>query len=387
MTPREKMSKARTQLLLSQPFFGTLALRLRLEETDQLPTVGVDGVTLFYNPKWVAALPLPQLVAVVAHEVMHCACQHHTRMGNRDHVDWNAAGDYAINGVLDAAGFDLPAERLLDPAYDGKSADEIYATIHCDKKPGDQKGDGKPGSSSQGQDPGGCGAVMPAPAPDGSGGQPSPAELAQAEQDWKIATLQAASAAKVAGKLPGGLDRLVAELREPVIDWRELLRRFLDASAKNDYSWTPPNRRFVGMGLYLPSLHSNELGEIVVAVDTSMSIDQGALEQFAGELAAIMDELKPVRVHVVYCDTKITRVDQFEAGEGFELSAAGGGGTKFSPPFAWVEEQGIDPACLIYFTDLGASDFPNTDQPYPVLWAAYGTSADAPMGETIHLDR
>lgn len=389
MDAKAKLSKARAQMVLSQPFFGSLALRLEMIEAETLPngqpneTMATDGRRLVYNAAFVDRLPMPELVGVVAHEVMHCAAQHTTRRAGRDPGDWNKAADYAINSILDAAGFTLPAEALRNPDFDGLSADAIYSEIHQDP-PEDDDGQDDGDGGQPGVDPGQCGAVLDATGPDG--GPLSQAEAAQLEQDWKVAAMQAEATARAQGKLPAGVDVLLDALRRPRVDWRETLRRFMDEHAKMDYSWFPPNRRHVASGLYLPSLRSEEMGEIVVAVDTSGSIDEELLQQFGGELAAILDELQPARTTAIYCDTAVNRVQTFEQGEAFTLNAKGRGGTAFSPVFEHVRKAGIVPAVLLYFTDLGASDFP-PDPGYPVIWAAYGCRPDerAPVGETLHL--
>ena len=383
MNARQQLTKARAQLVLSHPFFGTLAYRLKFTERSDFETMATDGKSLFYNPAFVESLSLTQTVAVLAHEVMHPASLHQTRRAGRDPADWNRAADYAINPILKDAGFDLPADALLDPCFSGMNADEIFKIVHTDKNDGDS-GDGQAGP---GTDPGRCGGVIDAPGAGPVDGQaPSPAEQAQAEQEWTVAAIQAANVAKQAGKLPAGLERLIDSIREPKINWRTILRHFMDDAAKSDYTWSPPNRRFAWMDIYLPSMYSNEMGEMVIAVDTSASINMDALELFAGELGSILDEITPRRVHVIYCDTEISHAETFERGEGFRMSAKGGGGTRFAPPFDWIADQGIDPACMIYFTDLGANDYPApASVSYPVLWAAYNTNKSAPIGETIHL--
>ena len=80
-TAIERITKQRTQLILSQPFFGTLALRLRTVERQDIQTMAVDGKSLFYNPAFVDTLRDEELRGVIAHEVMHCVHHHMTRRG------------------------------------------------------------------------------------------------------------------------------------------------------------------------------------------------------------------------------------------------------------------------------------------------------------------
>lgn len=375
----DKITKARAALVLSQPFFGSLALHLKPVADATVETMATDGETLFANPAFVDALPFDQLTGVLAHEVMHLACGHHARRGDRQPRRWNIACDYAINGMLTDAGFVLPENGLHDPCFDGLPAEEIYARLAQD---GEGDGGSQDPPPASGQDPGGCGSVRDAPGQNGA--QASPADLAAAARDWQIATLQAAQAAKAAGKLPGGMARLVEEVRKPVVDWRQVLRRFVQTTARNDYRWFPPNRRYVAMGLYLPSLRSEDMGCVVIAVDTSGSVSEALVAAFSAEISAILEDCRPEAVHVLYCDTAVAGTETYTPEDlPLDLKPQGGGGTDFRPPFTWVEEQGLAPACFVYLTDLCCSRFPAAPA-YPVLWAST-TDCTAPFGETVHL--
>src|SRR5471032_2578883 len=123
-----KLTRARTQLLLNQPFFGTLCLRLKLV-AGELPTMATDGRRIVYDPAFVEELTPAELEAVLAHEVLHCALGHHCRRGERDPRLWNEAADLAINPILMGNGFTLPSGALLDPGFENLSAEEIYARL------------------------------------------------------------------------------------------------------------------------------------------------------------------------------------------------------------------------------------------------------------------
>lgn len=377
----DKMQKARAGLIFDSPFFASIALRLRLVVDPSCQTAYTDGSVLGYNPEFVESLPLDEVKGLVAHEVGHVMLAHHLRRQGRDIKKWNIAADYALNDVLLAAGFKLPEGGLRGMGTD-KSAEYIYGNLP-DEPPQDSEdgqGDGQ-GQSQQGQgDPGGCGEVRDAQ--NGQGQALTPSELAAAEAEVKVMVAQAAQTAKMMGTLPAGLARLVGEIVEPKISWREVLRRFLTTSAKNDYSWMPPNRRHVHAGIYLPSLRSEELPEIVVAVDTSGSIGQREIDQFAAELTSVLQEFQTTCT-VLYCDSKIGKTETFTSQDlPLTLNPVGGGGTDFKPPFQWVIDQDVNPACLIYLTDLECNSFPE-EPGYPVLWANIGKEQNMPFGEVI----
>ncbi len=215
-------------------------------------------------------------------------------------------------------------------------------------------------------------------------GQPaSPAEQRRQEHEWGIAAEQALRSAKACGHDPLGVGRPLTEGRQSQQDWRAIMRDFVAATTPSDYRWTPPNRRYIASGLYLPSVERRGLGEIVIAVDTSGSIGKLELEQFAGEISAISEEAQPEAIHVVYCDAAVQSSQEFRASEPVRLEPKGGGGTDFRHAFDWVAENDVAPVCLIYLTDLCCDSFPDAPQ-YPVLWVT-DSRRTAPFGETVRI--
>lgn len=397
ITPKDKMTKARAGLILDHPFFGSLALRQPLTEDPGIETLATNGTQIIYNPDFVDGLSLDETKGVIAHEVMHVACAHHARRGNRNHSKWNMAGDYVINPILTDAGFTLPDGALNDPAFKGMSADEIYAKLPDNHNGGGQGGsqgggqsghpggDGIQGQGKNNQDPGGCGEVQDAPGK--GGGKATAQELAEAEQQAKIDVAQAAQQAKAMGSLPAGIERMLEDMLAPKLPWRDLLRRFMDQATKTDYSWMPPNRRFIHQGLYLPSFESEDLGEVIIAVDTSGSVSHNEVRQFAGEISAILEEFQGVQATVIYCDTRVASVEEFSHDDlPVSLHPAGGGGTDFRPPFEWVSQNGRAPMAMLYFTDMCCNRFPDPP-PYPVMWVKTSNSymKAPPFGEVIEI--
>jgi len=384
-TVAKAIARARVQLVLGKDakaaFFATLALRLKPEVDWNLDTAATDGRRLSYSPEFVNSLSPEQRVGLLAHEVMHNAMAHAARQGARDHALYNEAADLAVNPILREAGFTLPPGALFPgqgkhaDLPEGLSAEEYYARLQAKQQQDSQ--DGQPGQPGKpGDDPGGCGAVVPAP--DQAGQQ-------EIEAEWQVATAQAASAAKGKGELPGMLGRLVQEIVEPTVPWQDVLREFVTRSvmARDDYSWSVPNRRFIAQGLYMPSLRSEGMGEIVVAVDTSGSIDDAQLKRFAGELNGILD-CHPCRVVVLYCDDAIQGEPVYwEPADGpLTLESRGGGGTSHLPIWAWLKQHDAEPACVVCLTD-GYTSF-GSDPGVPVLWAMT-TERKPPFGQTVRV--
>lgn len=396
-----RLTKARTALLLEHPFFGTLLFRLKPIETTSVATMATDGVSLFHNPEFTQGLAPGELIGVLAHEVMHPALHHDTRRGDRDQKLWNRACDYAINPLLLDAGLQLPADRLFDPRFVGMSAEQIYNILDQEReesKPQNESGNaGNDAQSSQPfpsnspdtptapETPGGFGQVLDAPmmqTVDGAEQKTQPFQ--EHEREWQIAVERAESVARMAGKTPAGLERSLDSGEKARANWREALRRTFSETVPADYSWLRPNRRFLAMGLYLPGIVREGVGEIAIAVDCSGSISQRVLGLFEAEIAALTEEHQPERVHVVYFDTEIHRHDVFERGERITLKPTGGGGTSFEPIFAHLEHEGIQPHSVIVLTDLLGS-FPRQEPFYPVIWASTRRGR-APFGAVISIE-
>lgn len=392
MTPAEKITKARANLVMGHPFFGTLALRMKCVADDTIDTACTDGNTLRYSPKFVNKLSLAKVQGLLAHEVMHPALLHHTRRGPREHRKWNIACDYSINTMLLAAGFELPEGRYENAAYRGMSAEHIYTLLPDESDPGggtgntgDPQGDGgKNSNDSGGGDPGGDGGVDDSPSSTNQGGSQSQQNSEEAE--WKQALAQAAHVAKQAGKLPGDLEKLLSSVLEPVLPWKDILRRFMTEKSMDDFSWKRGNRRFVAQGLYLPSRVSDDaMGDMVVVIDTSGSIQQRQLDEFGAEITAIHAEVRPTRLHVIYCDARVNGVDSFTADETPRFTLRGGGGTDFRPPFVWLEENNIRPRAFVYLTD-GYGAFPEEEPAFPTLWCINNDAVVPPFGEHLILE-
>jgi len=373
MNAIEMVRKARTRLVLDHPFFGCLAMRLSLLEDKQFETAATNGKELKFNPDWIKTLPLRQVVGVLAHEVLHLALGHNWRQGTREHQRWNVAGDYAINQNLIDAGFSLPDGVLIDARFCGMDAEKIYALLPQNQGKGQGQGQG----SDQMSDPGGCGAVL---------SSPDDTALAETKTEWKTAVAQAVQFSEGVGRLPSDLARQIQSIIKSPLPWYTLLRDFVERSARNDYSWQRPNSRYFNSSIILPGLISEELPEVVVAIDTSGSINQAQLDAFAAEASAVLGAYRTT-IRVIYCDAKVKDEQIFQTDDlPIKLTPKGGGGTAFDPVFYHVNQQGYEPACLIYLTDL-RGPIPQACPEYPVLWVTTNNRMkEMPFGTVIQLN-
>lgn len=283
-TAAKAISKARVQLVLDKQaksvFFATLALRMRPVVSWEEETAATDGRRLIYNPEFVNSLTAEERIGLLAHEVMHNAMGHPVRRGELEPARFNIACDLAINCLLREAGYTLPPHGLFpgEGPYAampvGLSAEEYYSQLPASPPPNG------PGGQAD-DDPGRCGGVIDAG---------DEAAKQQTRADWQVAVAQAKQASEQRGNLPGGLARAITAIVEPTVPWQDVLREFLarSLSARDDYSWSVPNRRYIAQDMYLPSLRSESMGEVVVAIDTSGSVGERELNAFGAELNGIL---------------------------------------------------------------------------------------------------
>lgn len=392
---RKRLTKARTVLVLNSPFFGLLAIRMKLIEAPWIVTAGTDGKGFFYNPWYIAALSDEELRGLWGHEVLHCTNGHLWRKGNRDHRKFNIAADYAIDVILSDSGLKVP-QPLVNPAWKGKSMEQIYNLLPEQPKQGGGKGQGQGGAGdgqSSGQQDGSGDPRAPGYTPSKDVLlDPDSADAKQQEAEWQEATIQAAKIAKSQGKLPSNLETLITEWVQPRVDWKSVLRKLLQQTAAADFTWRKPSNRYAAMGMYLPKVESEQMPPIVLHWDTSGSHwAQETQNAVAAEVLQIIEEVKPERLHVIFFDAKVQATEVYEQGDPFTPKPKGGGGTDFRPGFKWTEDQGIEPACAIVVTDCMGS-FPDEEPPYPVFWAStydpakLGDHYTPPFGEVVYVD-
>jgi len=368
----KRLAKAKTNLILLHPFVGTVAMNMPFIVTRDVPTAATDGKKVMFNPEFCNELTDEEMTFLVAHECMHPMLEHNYRRHERSPRRWNHAADYVINKLLveDKIGKMPDCGLYSDDLYTsgGGTSDGIYNILPEEDENGGGY-EGQPGSGS------GMDECMDA--------EGTSQEREQEAAKWKVKVAQAAQAAKMCGKLTAAQERLVDEVLNPKVDWRDVLQQFVEKCKTDQRSWARPNRRFIQQGLYMPSRDGEAMGELVVAVDCSGSIGQDELNQFAAEVKTIHEDQHPSKITVMYFDSKISHVDEFTRDDEVHIEAHGGGGTAFSPIFAKVEELGIEPVACVVLTDLYCNDY-GPQPEYPVLWVSNGKDGeDTPFGQTV----
>jgi predicted metal-dependent peptidase len=355
---REKLITARVGLLLRASFFGNLATRLKLVNADEwCGTAATDGRNFYYNSRFIQMLRPKEVEFLFGHEVLHCVYDHFGRRGNRDPQLFNIANDFAVNADLikHRVGEKITTVPCLhDPKYDGLSSEEIYDILfekadkislsdlmdklideHLDGE-GDADGDGDGDQEGKGRP------------------KLSDADRQAIRDEIKEAMLAAAATADGAGNIPAGVKRLIQELTEPKMNWRELLRMQLESTIKSDYTWMRASRKGWHMDAVMPGMKLDPMIDIAVALDASGSISEKMLKDFLGEVQGIMDSFPAYRIHVVTFDTEAYNPAQYNSenlDDICDYEIKGGGGTDFDCVFNYLKENEIEPKRLVMFTD------------------------------------
>lgn len=377
----ELMTRSRIQMLMAFPFFGILALHLKMVASYDIETMGTNGTILWYNPSFVKSLVEGERNFILVHEVLHAALKHIWRKGNRQDDKWNYACDFATNSIIvdfinnaeskHAKTLQLPKSGCYNRDFQNKSAEEIY-----DLLPDNPNGGGGSGGQQVLDDHGLWGDNSTQ-----EGGETQAAE-------WEGRMISAAKAAesKSAGNIPGFLKRLLGQLTKPQKNWKALLQEFVEPEV-DDYSFNPPDRRFSDFDFFLPDFNdeTQTVKNIVLWCDTSGSIGEkeltacysevvGAINQFAGKLQGKLGFFD----HSAYGLTDFDDVNSVLA-----IRPKGGGGTCFSCPFEYINEHHNDDdiAGIIIFTD-GYASFPNQSiaNGVPVLWIVTNEDVTPPWG-------
>ena len=394
----EKLTTARVGLLLKAPFFGNMATRMQIIKADEwCPTAATNGKNFYYNTKFVEKLSVKKLEFLFGHEILHCVFDHLGRVGSRDRQLSNIAQDFAVNQILvdERIGEKISEVQICyDSKYRGMAWEEIYDQLYeqAEKIPMEdllkQLGellDEHINEDGNGNAPGKGGGKEGDK--EGSGRPTISKEEAQKIRDEiKEAMIQAAAAAG-AGKVPASIQRMIKDLTEPKMNWREMLRMNIQSIVRNDYSFSRYNRKSSHSGAILPGLKNDETIDVAIAIDMSGSIGDEDATTFLSEVKGIMDQYTDFAIDLWCFDTEIYNHQRITHDNGDDLltyEPKGGGGTDFEANFNWMKEQGIQPKKFIMFTDGYPCGSWGDDNYCDTLFIVKGnTSAEAPFGQTV----
>lgn len=399
----KSVSRAKVYLLTNHgsPFISTILFSLGIKESDEIPTAEVDGIDITINSDFFSNLNVREQCFVLAHEAWHVALQHGIRLleksSNVCPILWNEAGDHVINLLLRDAGFTLLDGVLCDNRFHGMSTDEVYKILEKEKPkqsggsgdnddPNSSGGSGNSQSSGQGQgqsnsDPLGNDVKKPK-------SQPNKQDVDDLKNKVNQIISKAATQAKMSndyGNMPGEMDHIVDSIQNPKLPWDVIFMRYMEAFAKDDYSYRRPNRHYFPE-LYLPTLHSESLGEVVFAIDASISVSNEELAAYFDQIKYVHNHLNPVKTTIIVFDTHVRQIFEFDQNERIKpLEIRARGGTDFMHLFEELKRR--KPVVAVVFSDMYCE--PVRQKPrFPVVWIAVNAAKriDTYFGKVIRME-
>ena len=401
----DRIITARVGLLLRHPFFGNMATRLKIQAADDwLMTAAVDGRNLFYNTQFFNAMDNKEIEFVVAHEILHMVFDHLGRRDDRNPMLYNIAADYIVNNLLvrDRIG-DKPkiVDCFQDFKYEGWTSEEVYDELFEQaKKNGeeaikqlgemldehlDMEGEGdNEGEGEETKDANGNSVSKKRP-------KYSKEQLDQIKDEIKESMMASAQSAG-AGNVPGAVQRIIKEMTEPKMNWREILRQQIQSTIRSDYTFSRPSRKGWHTGAVLPGQDFEDTIDICVSLDMSGSIGDDQARDFLGEIKGIMDEYKDYNIKLWCFDTKVYNEQDFSADCGEDLmdyDIMGGGGTDFMANWHYMKDNDIQPKKFIMFTDGYAWDSwgdPDWCDTVFIIHSHHDKNLEGPFGVTAHYE-
>lgn len=365
--------------------------------TDSIfvPTACTNGRDEIYGREFVKRLDDKELTFVMMHETMHKAYRHlttWTKLQKEDALLTNMACDYVINlqimdmdkegHILKMPMFEGKAIGLLDEKYRGMNVKQVFDLLKQDKANGE-------GAFADGAFSEGTGFDEH----DWEGAkQMSKEEVEALQKEVDQAIRQGIiNHNKIFGKGAGGLSRELGELLEPEVNWKDQLREFVKATcnARDASSWRKVNRRYIGNGVYMPSLIGESVGHLVIGIDTSGSIGGHELNEFLTEVQAIADEVHPSKVDLLYWDSEVAGHEEYDLHSFKNISQStkpkGGGGTEPSCVSSYLKTKNINPEAVIMLTDGYVPDW-GSEWTAPVLWTIVrNRNATPSVGKAVHI--
>ena len=365
----KKISQAKAKLVVDYPYFGTLASKIDVVCNDNIEAFKSDGVKLEINSDYLQNLELSEMEFVFANGAMHASLAHEMRKNNRSGWLWQMATDMAVNDMLVQNGLDMPYGAEYRQRFSGMYAEEIYAELKDDILRDDEDLEYEADDVDDVQK-------------DEQTQQNLEEEILQ-EQLFAEDAIALLEEKMQIGEAPQTIERFFSIDNFGKIDWRNELRLAIDKYFRDDYVVMPPSKKLLYQGIYLPS-NISQTFRLVIAIDSSGSIDEELLNNFLTEVNFLMSLAQNYQIELLICDEKIQSHKTFYSTDMLEVDIKGGGATDFRPVFSYIDENFDDVKLLLYFTDLDGI-FPQVSPQYELKWVS-AKERKIPFGSLIKLD-
>ena len=356
---KKRIQNIKAKLILEQPYFGSIASSLEPVLNENIQAYQTVNNKFEYNDDFINTLNDDELMFTLTNCSMHYALDYSNRQENRITWLWKLANDYAINSLLIKNNLKKPLISNYDIRFDNLNAEKIY-NILIDEI--ENKEDLKQNIE----------------------------HIKYQDKEEKIndnlneQNAQKLNKAKEYGDLPLGIDILLVNIYDGKINWKDELYEVIEHAVKFDYRLFPANKKFLHLGVALPSL-SGTMAKIVIAIDSSGSIDDKLLGLFLGEVESIMNMFSNFEIDLIIADAKVQEHIVLYPGDSINKTIKGGGGTNFLETFNYIEQNIHDINLFLYFTD-GAGKFPISKYSFETIWVLSDDEVvDIPFGRVITL--
>lgn len=392
LTAEQRVQKSHVALMNDPKYclYSGIFMLGKTEVSDTIPTACTDGRNTYYGRKFVDSLSEPELKGLILHENLHKAFRHTTvwkHLYKENPPAANMACDYVINLMIhdsdpNGNAVKLPKGGLLDEKYRGMDAGTVFKLIMQDAK-SNGGGNGKGNGSGENDEEGGQGFD--------EHDWENAEQMSEEEKQSLAREIDQAlrQGAILAGKMAGNVPREVSEAMEAKVNWREVLRDFVNSicADKDNSTWRRPNRRWVDQDVYMPSAIGEAVGRIVVGIDTSGSIGHEEIGQFLGELLSVCNHVQPEAIDLLYWDTDVAGHEVYNRGEYEAIMSstkpAGGGGTDPACVPKYLAKKKLNPECVIMLTDGYVSSWGNWK--HPVFWGITSRGITAGNGASVYV--
>jgi predicted metal-dependent peptidase len=338
--------------MLENPYFGSIVSTLDICSNNQIETYKGNGERLYYNEDYIEECDSDDVEFILASSAMHRVLQHQNRAIERHSKVWQLASDFVVNSMMMQNGFELPIKANYQDRFREMYVEEVYAILM------DEMEDEYAKENEE--------------------------QITQDDESLDQEFLeQLFKKFEESNMLPKDIEYILTQHKSHTINWRDELYRYIATYDKSQFSFFPPNMKYLYRGIYIPSLNSDLLS-IVVAIDTSGSIDDGLLATFLAEVEAIMENYPHYQIDLIQADSKVQSHQVFTTGEPINYRVKGRGATNFIPTFEYIDTAIGIPTLLIYFSD-GAGEFPKDLPAYDVLWVSH-KAIEVPFGDNIVME-
>ena len=354
----QRIEKIKSKLILQQPYFGSIASSLKPKLNENIQAFKTSAGLFEYNDDFINTLSDDELTFTLTNCAMHYALNYESRQENRIQWLWKLSQDYAINSLLVKNNLKKPLVVNHNIRFDNLNAEKIYTIL---KDEIDDKQDLKDNLEHINYE--------------------NKEEHINDNLEDQNATLL--NKAKEYDDLPLGIEILLPLIFKGKINWKDELYEVIEDAVKFDYKLIPPNKRFAHLGIALPSL-SGTLVKIVIAIDSSGSINDKLLGEFLGEVESIMNMFTNFEIDLIIADAKVQEHLVLYPGDIINKKIKGGGGTNFLETFNYIEQNIFDINLFLYFTD-GIGKFPISNYSFQTVWILSSKDIDIPFGRVIYL--